>query len=70
MSYVSGNTLIQHAWQHGYAIGAFSAHNAETIRAILLAAEEAQALAKRYGLENRPPWKRWPRRGGTAREAR
>ena len=43
MSYVSGNTLIQHAWQHGYAIGAFSAHNAETIRAILLAAEEEQA---------------------------
>ncbi|AJJ63596.1 class II fructose-bisphosphate aldolase [Yersinia aldovae] len=43
MSYVSGNTLIQHAWQHGYAIGAFSVHNAETIRAILLAAEQEQA---------------------------
>lgn len=43
MPYLSGNTMIQHAWEHGYAIGAFSAHNAETIRAILLAAEQEQA---------------------------
>lgn len=35
--------MIQRAWQNGYAIGAFSAHNAETICAILQAAEEEQA---------------------------
>lgn len=35
--------MIQHAWENGYAIGAFSAHNAETIYAILQAAEEEQA---------------------------
>lgn len=43
MPYLSGNTMIQHAWENGYAIGAFSAHNAETIRAILLAAQQEQA---------------------------
>ncbi|AHG19156.1 tagatose-bisphosphate aldolase [Chania multitudinisentens RB-25] len=43
MSYLSGYTMTQHAWNNGYAIGAFSAHNAETIRAILLAAEQEQA---------------------------
>lgn len=43
MPYLSGNSMIQHAWENGYAIGAFSAHNAETIRAILLAAEQEQA---------------------------
>lgn len=43
MPYVSGKTMIQQAWKHGYAIGAFSAHNAETVRAILLAAQEEQS---------------------------
>lgn len=43
MPYLSGYTMIQQAWKNGYAIGAFSAHNAETIRAILLAAEQEQA---------------------------
>ncbi|WP_037035710.1 ketose-bisphosphate aldolase [Pseudovibrio sp. JE062] len=43
MPYVSGKTMIQHAWENGYAIGAFSAHNAESIRAILTAAEEERA---------------------------
>ncbi|GKX50306.1 class II fructose-bisphosphate aldolase [Budvicia aquatica] len=43
MPYVSGKQMIKHAWENGYAIGAFSAHNAETIRAILLAAEQEQA---------------------------
>lgn len=31
--------MVRHAWQEGYAIGAFSAHNAETILAVLEAAE-------------------------------
>jgi fructose-bisphosphate aldolase class II len=43
MPYLSGKTMIQKAWQNGYAIGAFSAHNAETISAILQAAQEEQA---------------------------
>ncbi|SJN59793.1 D-tagatose-1,6-bisphosphate aldolase subunit KbaY [Vibrio ruber DSM 16370] len=43
MSYVSGKTMIQEAWKNGYAIGAFTAHNLETIKAVLLAAEEEQA---------------------------
>ncbi|QBH97534.1 ketose-bisphosphate aldolase [Limnobaculum zhutongyuii] len=43
MPYLSGKQMIQQAWKGGYAIGAFSAHNAETIRAILLAAEQEQS---------------------------
>jgi len=43
MSYVSGKTMIKEAWENGYAIGAFTAHNAETIKAVLLAAEEEQS---------------------------
>lgn len=43
MPYLSGKTMIKKAWEEGYAIGAFSAHNAETIRAILLAAKEEKA---------------------------
>ncbi len=43
MPYVSGKTMISHAWENGYAIGAFTAHNLETIKAILLAAEEEQS---------------------------
>ncbi len=43
MSYISGKKIIQNAWENGYAIGAFSAHNAESIRAILRAAEEEQS---------------------------
>ncbi len=35
--------MLDHAFQHGYAVGAFSAHNAETIQAILWAAEAEQA---------------------------
>ncbi|UJF18429.1 class II fructose-bisphosphate aldolase [Vibrio sp. SS-MA-C1-2] len=39
MPYVSGKTMIQTAWTNNYAIGAFSAHNAESIKAILLAGQ-------------------------------
>lgn len=43
MPFVSGKDLLTHALENNYAVGAFSAHNAETIQAILLAAEEEQA---------------------------
>lgn len=35
--------MLQKAWRNGYAVGAFSAHNAETIQAILMAAEEERS---------------------------
>lgn len=38
MPYISGKKMIDHAVKNGYAIGAFSAHNLETIQAILEAA--------------------------------
>ncbi|MGM7721749.1 class II fructose-bisphosphate aldolase [Metabacillus sp. Hm71] len=43
MPFISGKVLLDHAYENKYAIGAFSAHNAETIQAILWAAEEEQA---------------------------
>lgn len=43
MPYESGKTMIQKAWLNNYAIGAFTAHNLETIKAILLAAQEEQS---------------------------
>lgn len=43
MPYQSGKTMINEAWNNGYAIGAFTAHNLETIKAVLLAAEEEQS---------------------------
>ncbi|MBA4493452.1 ketose-bisphosphate aldolase [Paenactinomyces guangxiensis] len=43
MRFISGREMIAHAYENGYAIGAFSAHNAETIQAILWAADEEQA---------------------------
>lgn len=43
MPYQSGKTMIKEAWENGYAIGAFTAHNLETIKAVLLAAQEEQA---------------------------
>ncbi|WED24846.1 class II fructose-bisphosphate aldolase [Vibrio sp. JC009] len=43
MPYVSGKKMIQEAWENGYAIGAFTAHNLETIKAVLLAAQEEQS---------------------------
>ncbi|TLP47006.1 class II fructose-bisphosphate aldolase [Cohaesibacter sp. CAU 1516] len=43
MAYISGKTLLDRAWKEGYAIGAFSVHNAETTRAILKGAEEEKA---------------------------
>lgn len=43
MPFVSGKDMLQHAYNHQYGVGAFSAHNAETIQAILWAAEEEQA---------------------------
>ncbi len=43
MPYQSGKTMINEAWTNGYAIGAFTAHNLETIKAVLLAAEEEQS---------------------------
>ncbi|UJF18248.1 class II fructose-bisphosphate aldolase [Vibrio sp. SS-MA-C1-2] len=43
MPYVSGNTMIHTAWNNNYSIGAFSAHNAESIKAILVAAQEERA---------------------------
>ncbi|UOQ45512.1 class II fructose-bisphosphate aldolase [Halobacillus salinarum] len=43
MPFVNGKTMLEQARKHGYGVGAFSAHNAETIVAILEAAEEKQA---------------------------
>ncbi|GLO62690.1 fructose-bisphosphate aldolase [Vibrio sp. MACH09] len=43
MPYQSGKTMINEAWNNGYAIGAFTAHNLETIKAVLLAAEEERS---------------------------
>lgn len=43
MPYVSGKKMIKEAWENGYAIGAFTAHNLETFKAVLLAAEEEQS---------------------------
>lgn len=43
MPYVSGKKLIENAWNNKYAIGAFSVHNAESIQAILWAAEEEKS---------------------------
>lgn len=43
MPFVDGKTLLTHAYENQYGIGAFSAHNAETILAILDAAEEKQS---------------------------
>ncbi|WP_239615440.1 class II fructose-bisphosphate aldolase [Cohnella mopanensis] len=43
MPFISGTELLKQAWQRKYAVGAFSAHNAETIQAILMAAEEEQS---------------------------
>ncbi|MFC7393627.1 class II fructose-bisphosphate aldolase [Scopulibacillus cellulosilyticus] len=43
MPYISGKKLLDHAYQNGYAVGAFSAHNVETLQAILGAAEEEQS---------------------------
>src|SRR5699024_4268628 len=38
--FISGKDMIEHAHKNQYSIGAFSAHNAETIQGILWAAEE------------------------------
>jgi fructose-bisphosphate aldolase class II len=43
MPFVSGKKMLTHAYENQYGVGAFSAHNAETIQAILWAAEEEQA---------------------------
>lgn len=43
MPFISGKEMLQHAYENNYGVGAFSAHNAETIQAILWAAEEEQA---------------------------
>ncbi|MGY4688763.1 class II fructose-bisphosphate aldolase [Salibacterium sp. K-3] len=43
MPFVDGKTMLDHAFEHGYGVGAFSAHNAETILAVIEAAEEEQA---------------------------
>ncbi|PYZ92622.1 tagatose-bisphosphate aldolase [Salipaludibacillus keqinensis] len=43
MPYISGKELLTHAYENGYGVGAFSAHNAETIQGILTAAEKEQA---------------------------
>ncbi len=43
MPFVSGKIMLEHALANGYGIGAFSAHNAETIQAIMEAAEEEQS---------------------------
>lgn len=40
MGWKTGSELLDHARANGYAVGAFSAHNAETIQGILWAAEE------------------------------
>ncbi|MBN8210493.1 class II fructose-bisphosphate aldolase [Bacillus sp. NTK071] len=43
MPFINGKTMLDHAFQNGYGVGAFSAHNAETVLAILEAAEEEKA---------------------------
>lgn len=43
MSYVNGNVMLKHAYENKYAIGAFSAHNVETLLAILEASKQEQA---------------------------
>jgi fructose-bisphosphate aldolase, class II len=43
MPFISGKAMLQHAYANNYGVGAFSAHNAETVQAILWAAEEEQA---------------------------
>lgn len=43
MPFISGKKLLEAAFEKGYAVGAFSAHNAETIQAIIWAAEAEQA---------------------------
>ena len=43
MAFVNGKLILNHAFKNGYGVGAFSAHNAETIQAILKAAEKEQA---------------------------
>ncbi|MDQ7143605.1 class II fructose-bisphosphate aldolase [Mammaliicoccus lentus] len=43
MPFINGKDMINHAYQNGYGVGAFSAHNAETILGILEAAEEEQS---------------------------
>lgn len=43
MPFISGKKIIKNAHENRYAIGAFTAHNAETIRAVLSAAEEEQS---------------------------
>ncbi|WP_270179840.1 class II fructose-bisphosphate aldolase [Alkalihalobacillus sp. CinArs1] len=43
MPFIDGKTMLDHAFQNGYGVGAFSAHNAETVVAILEAAEEEKA---------------------------
>lgn len=43
MPFINGKLLLEHALANRYGIGAFSAHNAESIQAILEAAEEEQS---------------------------
>lgn len=43
MAFIDGKTMLNNAYENKYGIGAFSAHNAETILGILEAAEEERA---------------------------
>ncbi|WP_153720758.1 class II fructose-bisphosphate aldolase [Sporosarcina cascadiensis] len=43
MPFINGKIMLDHAFQNGYGVGAFSAHNAETVIAIMEAAKEEQA---------------------------
>jgi fructose-bisphosphate aldolase, class II len=43
MSFIDGKTLLYHAYENKYGVGAFSAHNAETVQAIIEAAEELRS---------------------------
>ncbi|PRO65853.1 class II fructose-bisphosphate aldolase [Alkalicoccus urumqiensis] len=43
MAYISGKTMLENAYKEGYGVGAFSAHNAETIQGILEAAEQMKS---------------------------
>lgn len=45
MAFVSGKELLEHAYENKYGVGAFSAHNAETVMAIIEAAEEMNSPA-------------------------
>ncbi|GEK59073.1 ketose-bisphosphate aldolase [Marinococcus halophilus] len=43
MAFIDGKTMLEHAFKNNYGVGAFSAHNVETVQAIIEAGEEMQS---------------------------